>query len=186
MRRPPSCTGLTAVLLALTLFPPLASGETIEGIIPWGTFSTTGARGAGSTAIDLGWVMVANTAGVRPETTWIREPAERIWVARKRVSAPGAPDGVQWADSRTCYPLIETLSSLTDLEAPGGPGVAVEDRDRAYRVEALGVTSAGDGTLRLKSGRAAPVRTVIVNALVAWRSCWSDTPPTLAARPDRP
>ena len=152
-------------------------------------FSVSSADGRETTEIEILSVLITNTADARPETTWINEKTERVWVAKKRVVRAGAPATLQWTDSRACYQLIETLASLVDLDQPvGAPTVTVEDTSRVgttYRIEAAGLslTKGRPAAVRLVNGAEASAGVVVQTALGAWRPCWSDTPPTLTARP---
>jgi len=156
---------------------------------PWGAFSVSSADGRETTEIEISSVLITNTADARPETNWINEKTERVWVAKKRVVKAGAPATLQWTDSRACYQLIETLATLVDLDQPAGaPTARIDDTTRVgttYRIEASGLTLAKGRppTVRLANGREAPAGVIVRTALDAWRPCWSDSPPGLTARP---
>ena len=121
---------------AFALPPPVAPAA------PWGVFSVSSGDGRETTEVEISSVLVTNTADARPETTWINEKTERVWVARKRVAKAGGPATLQWTDSRACYQLIETLATLIDLNQPaGGPPLRIDDTSdsgAAYRIEANG------------------------------------------------
>lgn len=138
--------------------------------------------------VEISPVTIVNTAESRPETSWISEKVERVWVAKKRVSKAGGAQTLQWTDSRACYQLVETLATLVDLDHLDGAPVASVDAvggGKVYRIEAAGLSVAGDrpAQVRLTSGKDAPATAVVDAALKAWSPCWSDTPPTLSARP---
>jgi hypothetical protein len=155
---------------------------------PWGAFSLTSASGSDTTEIAISSVLITNTSEARPETTWIDDKTERVWVAMKRVVKAGALTSLQWTDSRACYQLIETLSDLVDLDAPGDmPTVRVDDASTAkaaYRIEAAGLLLTSDGSaVRLRNGRTVRAGAIVQAALDAWGPCWSDRPSALTPRP---
>ncbi len=167
----------------------LSGGAPADRASPWGVFSVASADARETTQVEISPVVITNTAEARPETTWIHEKTERVWMAQKRVVKAGAPATLQWADSRTCYQIIETLATLIDLDQPAGaPVLRVEDRSNAgvaYRIEAAGLSAAkGDAAaVRLMNGKALRAGAVVQAALDTWRPCWSDTPPTLSGAP---
>jgi len=169
---------------ALAMPPPSAAPTA-----PWGSFSRSSADGRNTTDVDVSSVMMANTVGARPETTWINEKTERIWVARKRVIKTDAPAILQWADSRACFQLVETLSTLIDLDQPAGaPVLTVVDKRNLgvlYRIDAAGLSMAKgpSADVRLTSGKDVPAGVIVDAALAAWAPCWSDTPPDFNPKP---
>jgi hypothetical protein len=157
-----------------------------DPLIPLGSFSVTTPGGLASTDVEISSVLITNTTDARPETTWINEKAERVWVAIKRVVKAGAAPNTQWIDGRNCYQLIETLTSLVDLEALPAPGKVMSDtkiEDGAYQIQMPGLIIAANhpADIRLRSGKSAPARVVVGTALNALAPCWSDTPPTFGA-----
>ena len=168
-----------ALAMALKL-PPTAT------LAPWGAFSQSSADGRDTTTVEVESVTRENSAGVRPETTWINEKTEQIWVAEKHVRRSDGSETRQWADSGRCYQLIETLVTLADLDESPRPALVVVGgpiADKVYSLQGFGVRPAreGQGMVRLAAGAAVPVGSVIDAALKAWAPCWSDAPPSLGA-----
>jgi hypothetical protein len=182
MRTAPAFTLLAFLILNVGA----ASGADVPGT-PWGVFSRSSADGRETTEVEISSVVVANTGEARPETPWMSEKTDRIWVARKRVERAGASALVKWADSRTCYPMLETLATLVDLDQPvGAPVATIVERPSSglvYRLEAAGLAPAPGrpSAVVLKSGAAVSGGAVVDAALKVWSSCWSDAPPSLAA-----
>jgi hypothetical protein len=154
-------------------------------------FGFSSADGRETTEIEISSVLITNTADARPETTWIDQKIERVWVAKKWVMKTGAAATLQWTDSRTCYQLVETLATLIDLDKPAdapadAPAVRIDTSEvgAVYRIEAAGLSLENrSGAVRLTNGAEATAGTLVRSALEAWRPCWTDAPPTLAARP---
>jgi len=185
----PKPTALVLLASALVAGAAFALPPPVAPATPWGVFSVSSGDGRETTEVEISSVLVTNTADARPETTWINEKTERVWVARKRVAKAGAPATLQWTDSRACYQLIETLATLIDLDQPaGGPPLRIDDTSdsgAAYRIEANGLSPVmhRSTTVRLTSGKDVRASAMVKAALDAWRPCWSETPPTLSAKP---
>ena len=150
-------------------------------VAPWGKFLVSSPKGV-VTEVAILSVAKENTAGARPETTWINDKTDRFWVAQKGVKTGSAPASIQWADSRSCTAMVETLVTLADLEAsaPSPSAQATETRrDGAiYRVETQGLKASGS-EVRLTNNLVRPASAVVEDALKAWTSCWSDASPKL-------
>jgi len=152
---------------------------------PWGKLSVTPAGGQDAIDVEVATVSKANTAGARPESTWINDKTERFWVAEKHARRGGVDAPVQWADSRTCTAMVETLVTLTDVDgAVPTPSIRISGAGRAgatYALEAGGLRAAAADAkaVHLTNGQDAPAASVVDAALTAWAPCWSDTPPNL-------
>ena len=183
---PASMIGLAALLAAAggdAIARDLASTHT-AAVAPWGKLLVSPPGGA-VTEVAILSVAKENTAGARPETTWINDKTERFWVAQKGVKTGSAPASIQWADSRSCTAMVETLVTLTDLDAsPPPPSVQVTQTGRddvIYRVEAPGLRPGASGgpDIRLTNNVVRPAGAVVDDALKDWAPCWSDAPPKL-------
>jgi len=187
---------LTALLLASALLAGAAPGLAAPSAEPsgeparrWGGFSLSSQDGLQTTDVEISSVLISSTAPARPETTWISEGTERVWVAKKRVLKRGALASVAWTDSRACYQLVETLSTLIDLnQTPNGPSVAFEGARGSGAVahmDGAGLSPAPGqaAAIRLTSGADAPVGLLVKTALEALEPCWTDRPPHLTAQP---
>lgn len=154
-------------------------------VSPWGKLSITAANGQEATEIEVVTVSRINSAGARPESTWINEKIERFWIAEKHDRRAGPAVPTQWADSRSCTEMVETLVTLADLDAitPEPPARIVDARmpGVTYVVEGAGVHPAKSDTaaVRLTNNMESAAGAVVNAALAAWAPCWSDTPPKL-------
>jgi hypothetical protein len=187
MHMPSVASPLAGLLCAAGVFASGASA--VAQLTPWGALRVSSSDGRETTDVEIASVLITNTADARPETTWINEKTERVWVAKMRELKTGAPAALHWADSRGCYQLVETLATLIDLDPPkDAPTLRIDDRSDAgtdYRIEGAGLSPAqGRSTaVRLADGREVRASLIVETALDAWRPCWSDAPPTLTARP---
>ncbi len=176
-----------SILLAAALCAAASAAEPSTALpaAPWGVFSVASAGGTDRTEVEIASVLIANTAGARPETTWINEKSERVWVARKRVVKAGAADTVQWTDSRACYQLVETLATLTDLDQPAQtPILSLDEPSDAgvvYHLQVAGASAGRPRAIRLANGRDVPVKVLVRSVLDGLGPCWSDAPPSLGA-----
>ena len=154
-------------------------------IAPWGKLSIMAANGREATEIEVAVVSRINSAGARPESTWINEKTERFWIAEKHARRGGTVAPTQWADSRSCTEMVETLVTLADLDAitpePSTRIVDAREQGRTYVVEGAGVQPAKSdvAAVRLTNNVERPAIAVVNAALAAWSPCWSDTPPKL-------
>ncbi len=178
---------LLAASFATVSGDALAQGSTSPSaatVAPWGKLLVSGPGGV-ATEVAILSVAKDNTAGARPETTWINDKTERFWIARKGVKTGSAPAAVQWADSRSCTAMVETLVTLADLDAPTPPpaGTVMQTRQDGtiYGVEAPGLRpgAPGGSEAHLTNDAVRPASAVVEDALKAWAPCWSDTPPKL-------
>jgi len=143
--------------------------------------------------VDFFTTSAANPGGSRPETDWISQKTERLWLARERILKGGARPKTQWAQSDACYQLVEILAKLTDLDAPAPPHadptlhpiVAVGEGGRRYTAEGAAFhRAAGAPTqIKMESGASLPVPQVVEDALSALAPCWSDEAPSALSVP---
>lgn len=174
-------------ITALGCAAPLLQPEAAEPASPWGVLRRT--TDGDTLEVELRSEVVPNPAGARPETDWIAQKTERIWVARKRVVKAGAPARVQWAESTSCFQLIETLARLTDVDASTETGPPVRwmrildkgPSGQIYTLEgrAFAPSQERSTDVKLIDGASAPVGHVIETALRDLAPCWSDEAPSV-------